>query len=80
MPSNPIKAIKSAAYMVWAIFLVTSDKRGISALGFGYRFNRRHMLDRIFERCTVAMVECPIYGWDIIGKAPKPRKSSLKGA
>ena len=48
---------------------------------FGYRFNRRHMLDRIFERCTVAMVECPIWTyWDIVGKAPKLRKSSLKAA
>jgi transposase-like protein len=48
---------------------------------FGYRFNRRHMLDRIFERCTLAMVECPIWTyWDIIGKAPKPRTSGLKVA
>jgi transposase-like protein len=48
---------------------------------FGYRFNRRHMLDRIFERCTFAMIECPIWTyWDIIGKAPKPRKQYLKAA
>ena len=34
-----------------------------------YRYNRRHMLDRIFERCVVAMVECPIWTyWDIVGR------------
>jgi transposase-like protein len=47
----------------------------------GYRFNRRHMLDRIFERCVVAMVECPMWTyWDIIGKASKLKKSRLKVA
>lgn len=47
----------------------------------GYRFNRRHMLDRIFERCVVAMVECSTWTyWDIVAKAPKPNKSRLKAA
>jgi hypothetical protein len=33
----------------------------------GYRFNHRHILNRIFERCVVAMLECPIWTyWDII--------------
>jgi hypothetical protein len=46
---------------------------------FSYRFNRRHMLDRIFERCVAAMAECPTWTyWDIIGKAPKSKISSLK--
>jgi transposase-like protein len=45
---------------------------------FGYRFNRRRMLDRIFDRCVVAMAESPIWTyWDIIGKPPKGQKVSL---
>ena len=48
---------------------------------FGYRFNRRHMLDQIFERCLLAMIECPIWTyWDIIDKAPIHKKSPLKAA
>jgi transposase-like protein len=48
---------------------------------FSYRFNRRHMLDRIFERCIVAMVECPIWTyWDIIGKTPNLKNLSQKAA
>ncbi len=44
---------------------------------FSYRFNRRHMLDRIFERCITAMADCPQWTyWDIIGKAPHLKKAS----
>jgi transposase-like protein len=44
---------------------------------FSYRFNRRHMLDRIFERCITAMADCPKWTyWDIIGKAPHLKKAS----
>jgi hypothetical protein len=47
----------------------------------GYRFNRRHILNRIFERCVVAMLECPIWTyWDIIGKPSILKKSRLKVA
>ena len=48
---------------------------------FSYRFNRRHMLDQIFDRCIAAMVECPIWTyWDVIGKAPNPKNLSPKTA
>jgi len=44
---------------------------------FSYRFNRRHMLERIFEHCIVAMTDCPQWTyWDIIGKSPKLKKAS----
>ena len=44
---------------------------------FSYRFNRRHMLDRIFERCITAMADCPPWTyWDIIGKATHLKKAS----
>jgi hypothetical protein len=39
------------------------------------------MLDRIFERCVLAMGECPIWTyWDIVGKAPNPEKPCKKAA
>jgi len=48
---------------------------------FSYRFNRRHRVDQIFDRCVAAMVECPIWTyWDIIGKASIPKKLSPKAA
>jgi transposase-like protein len=47
----------------------------------GYRFNRRFMLDQIFERCIVAMAESSVWTyWDVIGKLPKLRKSYPKAA
>jgi transposase-like protein len=46
---------------------------------FSYRFNRRHMLDQIVDRCIAAMVGCPIWTYsDVI--APKPKNLSPKAA
>jgi transposase-like protein len=48
---------------------------------FSYRFNRRHMLDQIFEHCIAAMVGCSIWTyWDVIGKTPNPKNASPKAA
>jgi transposase-like protein len=75
-------AISNAKALIGGTFHGLDSKYLQSYLDeIGYRFNRRHMLDRIFERCVVAMAESPIWTyWDIIGKAPKPRKTRLKAA
>ena len=48
---------------------------------FSYRFNRRHILDQIFDHCVAAMTQCPKWTyWNVTGKAPKPKNLNPKAA
>lgn len=75
-------AVSNAKALIGGTFHGLDSKHLQSYLDeISYRYNRRHMLDRIFERCVVAMVECPIWTyWDIVGKAPNPEKPCKKAA